>query len=87
MEALKARVSTAQSPDASPAAAVEMKTVFEKRIQYVGTVNSEHQIGSANHYDIAKGNRLGHAVGCSDRQRLKSKVSAFQHLTAKVKES
>ncbi len=34
---------TSQSPEASPAAAVEIETAFEKRVQYVATVDSEYQ--------------------------------------------
>jgi len=34
---------TSQPPEASPAAAVEMETAFEKRVQYVATVDSKYQ--------------------------------------------
>jgi hypothetical protein len=85
MGALKARVSTGSVTGRFASCRRGNEDCLREADPICG--DREHQIGSANHYDIAKGNRLGHAVGCSDRQRLKSKASAIQHLTAKVKES
>jgi hypothetical protein len=78
---------TSQPPEASPAAAVEMEAAFEKRVQYVATVDSEYQralrIITALQKETAQ-----RTAGCSDRQSdSKTERARSNACAAKVKES